>query len=94
MNRVIYKIELMSGMFKQNILLPKGAKILKLGLQNNCPMLWYNCPLGHALTETYCIVGYRTGQIIREVEIEDYQYLDTLLYDEGEYVVHYYINKV
>jgi hypothetical protein len=63
--------------------MPKGARILKLALQNGAPTLWAMVDI-HADTETRKFALCLTGSPI----VDEGEYLDTFLLENDSFVVH------
>jgi hypothetical protein len=78
----------LSNSFKQTLLMPPGAKILTVQIQNGEPHLWALCDEALPKTErTLCIYG--TGIPITENLGE---YIGTFQIDGGSYVFHIFDN--
>lgn len=84
MKQTIWKLEL-SGITKQKLMLPIGAKILTVQVQNNCPCIWFLCNPENDKEERFLEV-YGTGHDIQlHTEIDRY-YLAT--FQIGSLVFH------
>lgn len=66
--------------------MPKGARIISVGWQNNDPVLWAIVD-PHAAPATRNIVVIMTGVDIREGEFA-FPFIGTTMNDDGSFVVH------
>jgi hypothetical protein len=91
----VYKYPLVYGkddVVQARLTLPKGAKILKLDMQNRSETVWAVVDPG-AEQETYLVEIFATGQDLPE-DIDSHTYLGTLLTRDDFFVWHYFMRTI
>lgn len=90
--KVIHKLAL-SQTKKQTIEIPVGAEIIHFGVQGKSACIWYECtPDCISFTDEYILYAFLTGEYISLPPHS--RFLGTALFDNGTFVLHYYIKKV
>lgn len=93
--RKIYKYPLfhegIPSNVKFSIVLPKSAIILKIALQNGLPYLWAQIDTSQP-KENIVFYAIGTGyELPFEASKANWQYMETLIWPEGDFVLHYYL---
>ena len=87
----IYKYDL-APMQEQGIMLPEGAKILKVDAQRNLPKLWALVDTSKP-RKTLFVRILCTGEEI-DKSLDDWQYLDTFQLNGGDFIHHVFIKWI
>ena len=91
MSKAIWKYPLEKREGKQVLLLPRGAMIKGVVVQSNNPVLYALVDPKVMEHRSFVIHAYLTGELIEDHEIRNFYPLGTVLFNEGRYVVHYYL---
>ena len=88
MNKTIYKYELAVDAFTQTIIMPKGAKILHFGNQNNALMIWAEVdPSWVEETRFFRVLATGANNYPEDQKLS---YVGTALFYDGAFVWHLY----
>ena len=87
--KVIYKYQLIID-DRQIVVMPKGAEILCVQVQNNIPCIWAKVNTGKVENEERIIFIFETGHTIYNEELK---YLGTFQLIDGNIVFHVFENK-
>lgn len=86
---IIYKQQ-MNSYGLNTVRAPRGAKFLSVQIQRGCIQVWYSCD-PHNVVEEYHLQGFVTGTHFHLPD--DAEYLGTLQFQGGDFIMHFYIWK-
>ena len=90
--KIIYKHTLAKSSIQQIVTIPKSAKILKFGVMNYSPVIWYICDEQHyEEKQTLEFALYFTGETIFR-NIDELEYIDSVMSDALVYHLFRVIN--
>ena len=89
MSRVIYKQILPLGYTEHTIEIPARSVFISAENQKECLCVWYECTPGAKASKRKIYV-IETGKEKPDLQVD---FLGTVLFDRGNYVVHVYVRK-
>ena len=73
---------------KPSLRMPKGAKILKFGVQDHLPTIWASVDVGETLGEDREFLMIGTGQTVPDLHACYLSYIDTVFTHDEKFVWH------